>query len=97
MFNGIYSSAISVGEDSELRKSIRRYAIEESRLLDSLGQAQMERKIEKRVLGFTKRNQYEMAEKTGIQSSLIEDDMKQYLQQVIEEVNKTKNQSTEVS
>jgi hypothetical protein len=38
-----------------------------------------------------------MAEKTGIQSSLNEDDMKQYLQQVIEEVNKTKNQSTEAS
>jgi hypothetical protein len=38
-----------------------------------------------------------MAEKTGIQSSLDEDDMKQYLQQVIEEVNKTKNQSTEAS
>jgi hypothetical protein len=56
MFNGIYSSAISVAEDSELRKSIRRYAIEESRLLDSIGMAQMEREIEKRVLGFTKRN-----------------------------------------
>jgi hypothetical protein len=38
-----------------------------------------------------------MAEKTGIQSSLNEDDMKQYLQQVIEDVKKTKNQSTEAS
>jgi hypothetical protein len=35
-----------------------------------------------------------MTEKTGIQSSLSEDDMKQYLQQVIEEVKKTKNPST---
>jgi len=94
MFNGIYSSAISVAEDSELRKSIRRYAIEESRLLDSIGMAQMERQIEKKVLAFTKRNQYRMIEKTGIQSSLSEDDMKQYLQQVIEEVKKTKNPST---
>src|SRR5690242_21595294 len=46
MFNGIYSSAIFVAEDSELRKSIRRYAIEESRLLDSIGMAQMERSEE---------------------------------------------------
>jgi hypothetical protein len=45
MFNGIYSSEISVAEDSELRKSIRRYAIEESRLLDSIGMAQMEREM----------------------------------------------------
>jgi non-homologous end joining protein Ku len=29
--------------------------------------------------------------------SLNEDDMKQYLQQIIEEVKKTKNQSTEAS
>ena len=94
MFNGFYSSAISVAEDSELRKSIRRYAIEESRLLDSIGMAQMERQIEKKVLTFTQRNQYRMTEKTGIQSSLSEDDMKQYLQQVIEEVKKTKSHST---
>ena len=38
---GIYSSAISVGEDSRLRQSIRNYALKESRLLDSIGTAKM--------------------------------------------------------
>jgi hypothetical protein len=38
-----------------------------------------------------------MAEETGIQPSLSEDDMKQYLQQVIEEVKRTKDQSAGVS
>jgi hypothetical protein len=87
---GIYSSAISVSEDSELRKSIRRYAIEESRLLDSIGMAQMEREIEKKVLAFTKRNQDKMAEETGIQSSLSEIEMKQYLEGVLQEMRKQK-------
>ncbi len=87
---GIYSSAISVSEDSELRKSIRRYAIEESRLLDSIGMAQMEREIEKKVLAFTKRNQDKMAEETGIQSSLSEIETKQYLEGVLQEMRKQK-------
>lgn len=48
IFVGNYSSALSIAEDSELRKSIRRYAIEESRLLGSIGMAQMEKEIEKK-------------------------------------------------
>ncbi len=58
----------------------------ESKLLDSIGTVQMGQKIEKRVLSFTKQNQDKMAEETGIQSSLTEEDMKQYLEQVIGEV-----------
>jgi hypothetical protein len=84
---GIYSSAISLSEDSKLRQSIRNFAIE-SKLLDSIGMAHMEQEIQKRVLAFTKRNQDRMAEETGIQSSLTEEDMREYLQQVIEEVKK---------
>jgi DNA-binding protein Fis len=83
---GIYSSAISVSEDSKLRQTIRSLTTKESKLLDSIGIAQMEQEIEKRVLSFTKQNQDRMAEETGIQSSLSEEDMKQYLQEVIREV-----------
>jgi hypothetical protein len=90
IFIGIYSSAISVAEDSELRKSIRRYAIQESKILDSIGMAQ----IERNVLAFTKRNQYRMVEETGIHSSLSETDMKQYLEQVLQEIRKQKTDST---
>ena len=89
MFNGIYSSAISVAEDSELRKSI--VIVTWQHWNGTNGKRDWEEGIR-----IYKKKQYEMAEKTGIQSSL-NDDMKQYLQQVIEEVNKTKNQSTEAS
>jgi len=87
---GIYSAAISVSEDSALRRSIRDFAIKQSRLLDSIGSAQMEQEIQKKVVDFTKRNQDRMAEETGIHSSLSEDDVKEYLQQVIREVKKQK-------
>lgn len=88
---GIYSSAISVSEDSKLRQSIRTFALKESRLLDSIGMAQMEQQIEKRVIEIAKRNQDKMTEETGIQSSLTEEDMKQYLEQVIREVKMQKS------
>ncbi|HET7148159.1 MAG TPA: hypothetical protein VFI73_06615, partial [Candidatus Nitrosopolaris sp.] len=88
---GVYSSAISVSEDSRLRQLIRTASIKESKLLDSIGTAQMEQEIQRRVIAVTKKNQQRMAEETGIESSLTEYDMKEYLQQVIEEVKKIKN------
>jgi hypothetical protein len=39
-------------------------------------------------LTLTKQIQDKMAEETGIQSSLTEEDVKQYLQQIIKEVKK---------
>jgi hypothetical protein len=83
---GISSSAISIAEDSKLRQSIRKFAIDESKLLDSIGSAQMEQQIEKKVIMMTKEHQDSMTEETGIQSSLTEDDMKQYLEMVLKEV-----------
>ncbi len=47
-----------------------------------------QREIEKRVLALTKQNQNRMTEESGIQPSFSEEDMKEYLQQVIEEVKK---------
>jgi hypothetical protein len=86
---GIYSSAISVSEDSKLRQTMRGLTSKEPKLLDSIGSAQMEQEIQKKVIEFTKRNQDRMAEETGIQSSLTEEDMKEYLQQVIKEIQAT--------
>jgi hypothetical protein len=54
----------------------------------------MEREIEKKVIGLTKINQNRMAKETGIQSSLSEDDIKGYLKQVIQEVQKQKTYPT---
>ena len=50
----------------------------------------MEQEIQKKVIEFTRRNQYRMAEETGIQPSLTDEDVKAYLEQVIKEVKKPK-------
>jgi hypothetical protein len=66
------------------------YFIGQSRFLDSIGSAQMQQEIEKRVLVFTKQVQDKMVEETGIEPSLTEDETKRYLEQVIKEVKKSK-------
>jgi hypothetical protein len=89
---GIYSSAISVAEDSTLRQSIRKLAIRESKLLESIGAAQMEQEIQKRVIGMTKEAERMMIEGTGVEPSVNEEEVKQYLQEVMEELKAGKAQ-----
>jgi hypothetical protein len=86
IYTGLYSSAISVSQDANLRQSIRRSAIEEIKFLESIGTAQMEQELQKRVLTVAKKNSDIMTEETGVKPSLSEDDMKQYLEQVIREI-----------
>ena len=86
IYTGLYSSAISVSQDSNLRQSIRKSAIEQTKFLQSIGKAQMEQELQKRVLTIAKKNSDIMAEETGVQPSLNEDDMKQYLEEILKEI-----------
>ena len=91
VFLGIYSSSISVAEDSRLRQSIRKIAFKELQFLDVIGTAEMEREIVRKVIPMFAMVKDNMLKETGISSSLEEDDMKSYLQEVLEEVkNKRK-------
>jgi hypothetical protein len=54
LFVGIYSSAISVAEDSKLRKTILKLAVKETKFLHSIGTAQMEYEIQRKVLKLIK-------------------------------------------
>jgi hypothetical protein len=90
MFLGLYSSAISVSQDVKLRQSIRKSAIQEVKFLESIGTAQMEQELQKRVLTIAKQNSDNMIDETGVQPSLTENDMKQYLEEVIREIKVTR-------
>jgi hypothetical protein len=89
IYAGLYSSAISVSQDAGLRQSIRKSAIKEVKFLESMGTAQMEQELQKTVLTIAKKNSDIMTEETGVKPSLSEDDMKQYLEEVLKEI-KTK-------
>jgi hypothetical protein len=62
-------------------------------LVDNIGTAQMEQEIEKRVLKVAREQQDVLTDQSGIESSLTEEDMKEYLEQVIEEVKKQRPSS----
>jgi len=86
IFIGIYSSGISISEDLNLRRSIRKSATEEAQLLVSIGSAQLRQKLEKKVLQDASQEVEEMMKRTGIQPSLTENDMRVYLNVVIKEI-----------
>ena len=88
VFVGIYSSAISVAEDSKLRQSIRKLAIKESKLLDSIGLAEMEKEVQNRVMKIVNEQSLKMKNETGVQSSLNEEDIKEYLVNVLRETKR---------
>jgi hypothetical protein len=83
---GIYSAAVSVSQDVKLRKSVRKIAVNELKLLDSIGTAEMQEKIQKKVMIITKENRDNMIEETGVSPSLTEEDIKSYLDEVLQEV-----------
>jgi hypothetical protein len=85
---GIYGSAISVSEDSMLRRSIRKLVIKETELVDTFATAQMEREIQSKVVETTKRLSRYITEETGIESSLKEEDIKKYCMQVLAEIKR---------
>lgn len=92
MLIGIYSSAISVAQDSGIRKLIRKSLREELRLLDRIGTAQMQKEIENKVIYFAKRETTDLIEDSGIEPSLSDSDVQGYLKQVLDEVKRERGQ-----
>jgi hypothetical protein len=88
---GIYSSAISISQDASLRREIRRLAIRESKLLDSIGLAQIEEELRKRVLHVSRINRTNVAE-AGVHSTLDEEEANRYLDDVLKEIKTSKKE-----
>ena len=81
---GIYMSAISLSQDAELRSSIN--ARLQSKLFDSMVTAEIEKEIERRVMQVIRAQSIEMENETGVQPLLNDQEMQDYLKQVIKEV-----------
>jgi hypothetical protein len=90
IFVGIYYSAISVAQDNRLRQSIRKLAAKELQFLDRIGSAEMSREIRNKVVTLTRQHQSTLIEETGVQSSVDEEQMRQYLDEVLNEINNSR-------
>jgi uncharacterized integral membrane protein len=85
---GIYTSSISMSNDAKILKSIRSLAKSESRLLDSIASAEMQKEIESRVIKVVKAQSSEIEDQTGSKPSLTDDEIKGYLDKVLKEIKR---------
>lgn len=90
---GLYSSALSLSQDITLRNHLRSIARNDNNLLSSIGTAQMETEV-KRAVGELKEvadeHEKELEEKSGIETPIAENEVEDYLKQVIEEVSRAR-------
>jgi hypothetical protein len=84
---GFYSLAISISHDMKLRKLIKNLTIQESKLLGNIGTAQMEQEIQQRVLKVAKEQQQSLKQEMDVKSSISEDQIKDYMDQVMRETS----------
>jgi hypothetical protein len=89
-FSGIYSSAISIASDLRLRQTIRQSLLDQSKLLDNIGMADINRELEKQTVDMVKRHEETIKKEIGIESSISEDEVKNYVEEVMAEIQKSR-------
>lgn len=88
---GLYASAISVSQDIELRKSIKKSTLRESKFLDSMGTAHMEKELMNRMVLKAREEQMELTQESGgVRSSLNEEDILNIVKEAETDVRKQK-------
>lgn len=90
VFFGIYSSAISVSQDSNMRRSIRKSVEAEVKFIGNIASAEMTNTITERVLRKVKAVSDSIPEDTGIATSLTDIEIKEYVAEVIKETRNRK-------
>lgn len=89
---GFYFAAIAISKDVGVRKSLKQFASRGSKLFDNLGLADMEQELQKRVTRIAKDHEESLQIQTGIrQQSIEEAELKEYLEEAMNEVNRMKS------
>lgn len=88
VFFGLYHSALSIAHDVKLRQLVRNSVIKDSGFLNSIGNAQMIGEMEDKVLKITKKYSDVLQEKSGEESSMSDEEIRNYIHYVINEYGK---------
>jgi hypothetical protein len=92
ILNGLYRSAISIAEDVNLHRSIKNEAKKELELLGNIGTAEMYKDIEKKVTLLTKSNAAMLTERSGVEPSLTDKKVQDYLALITKETERGRKQ-----
>lgn len=89
---GLYSTAVSLSQHAQLRKTIRSsIGGQYSSLIDQMGIAEIQREIDKKVTPLVQRYSEQMDTQTTLDLSISEEEIKQYMQEVLRELYKNRN------
>lgn len=91
IFTGLYNSAVSISRDVYLRNLIKKSILHESKFLSGMATAQLNEELEKLVLNMTKKEIQEMSNVVNIDPSISSEEIKQYVNEVMEEILKSKH------
>ncbi len=90
---GLYAAASSISQDVRLRQYIKDLTRKDSSFLAAIGHAQLEKQVQSKASDLeqvVKEQRMELEKKSGVQSSIQEQDIQQYLLEVLQEVDKHK-------
>ena len=91
---GIYSVALSVAQDSELRHLARKY-VKEYALLDTLGNAQENAEIMRKLVKLIHQHADAMEKETAVQSPMLDiNEVREYIDLIIKETRGKKDDRT---
>jgi hypothetical protein len=91
---GIYSVALSVAQDAELRQLARKY-VKEYSLLDTLGNAQENAEIMRKLVKLIHQHADAMEKETAVESPMLDDnEVRHYIDLVIMEIRGKKDDRT---
>lgn len=88
IYFGLYYAAIGIANDVKLRQLIRKTLLDKSKLLDSIGDAQMKQEVEKSVLDMVRKTADKLELESGVPPAMSEIEVSQYLQTVISQIKK---------
>ena len=90
VFIGIYGSALSFAQDANIRKHVRNSVSEELRLMDRIGMSELQDQISRKVTKITKNVTEDMEQETGVEPSLQDDELQNYISEVLTEVERNR-------
>ena len=97
LFNfGFYATAVSLSQDVKLRQTIKLKTKKNINLLSSIGKAQMTSELQRAVSDIkpiVEKEEKELEEKTGLETSFSQENIEDYMKQVLEEMSKSKKRS----
>ncbi|HKU84424.1 MAG TPA: hypothetical protein VJP58_10315 [Candidatus Nitrosocosmicus sp.] len=90
IYSGLYISAQIVSQDLRLLRSIKESVNEQANFLGGIGTAQRNKELQSKVLTIAKNLEGEIEETSGVETSLNENEVVDYVQYVINELHGNK-------